>query len=108
MEYVTEFENLQAQQYRPTSISAHDVQGPTTYMSVNLVHNVGTHHKSYQFKWDQTKAQVNALAADGYRIQDVEVYRKNGVKMYAVLAFNQTSRTSPTTRADCSTWTPTW
>lgn len=95
-DYVTEFANFQAAQVRPTSISARETQGTTTYMTVNLVVNQGTHYKPYQFKWDQTKAQVDALAADGYRIQDVEVYRKNGVKMYSVLAFSQTTDPAPT------------
>lgn len=84
----SDFANLPATLSRPTGITVGDTQGPTTYTSVNIVSNVGSHYKQFDVKWDQTKAQVDALAANSaFRIQDVEVYRKSGVKRYAVLAY---------------------
>lgn len=76
---------------RPTSITANRVQPSETKVTATWIENSGSHNKSYLYKYDQTAAQVNGYAADGYRIQDVAVYRKNGVKMYAVLAFTAAS-----------------
>jgi hypothetical protein len=76
---------------RPTSITANRVQPSETKVTAAWVINTGSHYKSYIYRYDQNAAQLNALAGDGYRIQDVAVYRKNGVKMYAVLAFSAAS-----------------
>lgn len=77
--------------YRPTSIYALRNQPDETKLTATWIENTGSHNKSFLYRYDQTKAQVDAIVADGYRIQDVAVYRKNNVKMYAVLAFSSAS-----------------
>lgn len=82
--------------FRPTSISADREQTGTTMVTASWVANTGTHKKTFVYLTDQTAAQLNAIAADGYRIQDVAVYRKDNVKKYAVLAFSAASDPAPT------------
>ncbi|MGV3614279.1 MAG: hypothetical protein ACO1SV_02985 [Fimbriimonas sp.] len=78
---------------RPTSISANRHQPSETKVTATWVNNVGTHNKAYLYRYDQTAAQINALAADGYRVQDVEGYVKDGetTKKFAVLFFRADS-----------------
>ncbi|MGV3614280.1 MAG: hypothetical protein ACO1SV_02990 [Fimbriimonas sp.] len=85
----TNFNGFSGGGLRPTGIWANPAMPETTSIMVPMVWNEGTHAKSFVTRCDQTAAQVNAIAADGFRIQDLAAYRKNGVKMYAVLAYHQ-------------------
>lgn len=83
--------------FRPTSIWVETDQPDPAFSGVSWVTNSGSHYKPYIWRMDQTAADLNAIEAGGYRIQDVAVYRtRKGVKKYGVLAFSNTTDPAPT------------
>lgn len=85
---VSDIPAIKSSGWRPTSISVDSAFLGETRITGTWVQNAATHYKPYLFQWDLTEAQVDTIEANGWHIEDVEVYRKAGVKRFAVLAYS--------------------
>lgn len=85
---VTVVSALRSDGWRPTSLSVAPNQGATTLITGTWVKNTGSHRKTFYLNWDMSAVQVDAIQNQGWHIEDVEAYSKNGVRRYAILAYS--------------------